>query len=107
MNPILVDFLAGAITLGFLVAAGFFLRFWHRTHDRLFLAFAAAFTLLAINQALAAFFGAGDERTPFTYVLRVLGFVLILYAIVDKNLSSSHKPRQSQSSLKGKGIAHE
>ena len=95
MNAILVDFLAGAVTLGFLVAAGFFLRFWRRTRDRLFLAFAAAFVLLAINQALAAFLGAGDERTPYTYVLRVLGFVLILYAIVDKNVSSSRKLRQS------------
>ena len=95
MNAILVDFLSGAVTLGFLVAAAFFLRFWRRTRDRLFLAFAAAFMLLAINQALAAFLGAGDERTPYTYVLRVLGFVLILFAILDKNLSSGHKPRQS------------
>jgi hypothetical protein len=100
-----VDFLAGAVTLGFFVAAGFFLRFWRRTHDRLFLAFAAAFALLALNQALAAFLGASDERTPYTYVLRVLGFVLILLAIVDKNLSSSRKPRPAQSAPKG--IAHE
>jgi hypothetical protein len=105
VSAILVEFLAGAITLGFLVAGGFFLRFWRRTHDRLFLAFAAAFALLAMNQVLAAFLGASDERTPYTYVLRVLGFVLILYAIVDKNLSSGRKPRQSQSALKG--IAHE
>jgi hypothetical protein len=92
----LIDFLAGAVTLGFLVAAGFFLRFWRRTRDRLFLAFAAAFTLLAMNQALAAFLGAGDELTPYTYLLRVLGFVLILYAIVDKNVSNGRKPRHSQ-----------
>ena len=97
MIAMLVDFFAGAVTLGFFVAAAFFLRFWRRTRDRFFLAFAAAFTLLATNQALAAFLGAGDERTPYTYVLRVLGFVLILYAIVDKNLSSSRKPRPSQS----------
>ena len=87
MKLILVDFLAGAVTLGYLVAAGFFLRFWRRTSDRLFLAFAAAFALLSLNQALAAFLGAGDELTPYTYVLRVLGFVLILCAIVDKNVS--------------------
>ena len=43
MNSIVVDFLSGAVTLGFLVAATFFLRFWRRTHDRLFIAFAAAF----------------------------------------------------------------
>lgn len=102
---VLVDYLAGAVTLGFFVAAAFFLRFWRRTHDRLFLAFAAAFVLLAVNQALAAFLGAGDERTPYTYVLRVLGFVLILYAIVDKNLSSGRKTRQPLKS--SRGIAHE
>ena len=41
----------------------------------------------------AAFLGAGDERTLYTYLLRVLGFVLILYAIIDKNVSSSRGPR--------------
>ena len=97
MSAILVDFLAGAVTLGFFVAAGFFLRFWRRTSDRLFLAFAAAFVLLAVNQALAAFLGAGDELTPYTYVLRVLGFVLILCAIIDKNVSARHGRRQAQS----------
>jgi hypothetical protein len=71
----------------------------------LFLAFAAAFALLALNQALAAFLGAGDELTPFTYVLRVLGFVIILYAIVDKNLSANRKPRHPQSA--SRGITHE
>jgi hypothetical protein len=87
VSSILVDYLAGAVTLGYLVGAAFFLRFWRRTRDRLFLAFAAAFALLSLNQALASFLGAGDELTPFTYVLRVLGFVLILFAIVDKNVS--------------------
>ena len=102
---VLVDYLAGAVTLGFFVAGAFFLRFWRRTGDRLFLAFAAAFALLAVNQALAALLGAGDERTPYTYVLRVLGFVLILYAIVDKNLSSGRKTRAVANT--SRGIAHE
>ena len=105
MSAVIVDYLAGAVTLGFFVAGGFFLRFWRRTGDRLFLAFAAAFVLLAFNQALAAFLGASDERTPYTYILRVLGFVLILYAIVDKNLSSGRKLRPAQNAQKG--IAHE
>jgi hypothetical protein len=87
-DPALINFLAGMVTLGFFLAGAFFLRFWRRTHDRLFLAFAAAFALLAVNQLLAAFFGASDELTPYTYVLRVLGFVLILLAIVDKNISA-------------------
>jgi hypothetical protein len=97
VNVVLIDFLSGAVTLGFLVAGMFFLRFWRRTHDRLFLAFAAAFVLLALNQVLAAFLGAGDELTPYTYVLRVLGFILILLAIIDKNVSTGRSSRPPQS----------
>ena len=83
----MIEFLSGAITMGFIVAAGFFLRFWRSTADRLFLAFAIAFFLLALNQALAQWLGAADERVGYTYLLRLLGFVLILGAIVDKNVA--------------------
>jgi len=82
-----IEFMSGALTLGFVVAALFFLRFWRRTRDRLFLAFAIAFALLALNQALAQWLGAADERVGYTYLLRVIGFVLILAAVVDKNVS--------------------
>jgi hypothetical protein len=92
----LIDFLAGAVTLGYFVAAAFFLRFWRRTGDRLFFAFAAAFALLALNQMLATFLGAGDELTPYTYALRVLGFILILFAIVDKNVPARDNRSPSQ-----------
>jgi zinc transporter ZupT len=85
----MIDFLAGAAALGYALAAVFFLRFWRTTRDRLFLAFCAGFMLLAANQVLAALLEAGDERTAFVYGLRVLGFLLILWAIVDKNLSTS------------------
>jgi hypothetical protein len=89
----MIDFLAGATALGYAVAGVFFLRFWRATRDRLFFAFAVAFTLLAANQLLAALLEAGDERTPFVYSLRVLGFLLILVAIVDKNLLSTSRRR--------------
>ena len=82
----MIDYLAGAVTLGFLVAAGFFARFWRRTGDRLFLAFGVAFVLLALNQAMAWWLGEADERIGYTYLLRILGFLLILAAIIDKNL---------------------
>ena len=84
----MIEFLSGAVTMGFVVAAAFFMRFWRRTADRLFLAFAVAFGLLALNQALAVWLGAADERVGYTYLLRVLGFVIILAAIVDKNLAN-------------------
>ncbi len=83
----MIEFMSGALTMGFLVASLFFFRFWKRTSDRLFLAFAVAFALLALNQALAQWVGAADERVGYTYLLRVLGFALILVAILDKNLS--------------------
>jgi peptidoglycan/LPS O-acetylase OafA/YrhL len=83
----MIEYLSGAVTLGYLVAALFFARFWKRTRDRLFVAFAIAFVLLALNQALAQWLGAADERVGYTYLLRVLGFVLILAAVIDKNLS--------------------
>lgn len=84
----MIEFLSGAVTMGYLTAALFFIRFWKKSRDRLFLAFAVAFTLFALNQLLPLWLGAADERVGYTYMLRVLGFVLILAAIVDKNLLS-------------------
>jgi peptidoglycan/LPS O-acetylase OafA/YrhL len=89
----MIEFLSGAVTMGYLVASGFFMRFWRKTADRLFLAFAVAFVLLAANQALALWLGAADERLGYTYLLRVLGFVLILAAIIDKNFAQGRKRR--------------
>ncbi|HEX5612845.1 MAG TPA: DUF5985 family protein [Burkholderiales bacterium] len=83
----MIAFLSGAVTMGALVASLFFLRFWRKTHDRFFLAFAIAFLLLALNQALAMWIGQADERIGYTYLLRVVAFVLILAAIVAKNVS--------------------
>ena len=41
-----IYFLSGAVALGYMLAAMFFLRFWKRTTDVLFLSFAVAFGLL-------------------------------------------------------------
>ena len=90
----MIDFLAGALTLAYLVASAHFMRFWRRTTDRLFLAFAAAFALLALNQIAVFAIGVGDERSNYAYILRVLGFALILVAIVDKNLFERRRGRR-------------
>lgn len=87
----MIDFLAGAVTLGYIIAAAFFLRFWFKTADRLFLAFAAAFALFALNQALVYAFTVLIEPASAVYVLRVLGFVILIAAIVDKNLLSRRR----------------
>ena len=82
----MIDFLSGAVTLAYILASTYFVHFWRRTADRLFLAFALAFALLALNQLAVFVMGVDDERYNYAYVLRVLGFVLILLAIVDKNV---------------------
>lgn len=89
----MIEFLAGALTLAYAVAAFYFVHFWQRTKDRLFLAFAAAFALLALNQLAVFALGVDDERYNYAYVLRVLGFVLILVAILDKNLFGRRRRR--------------
>ena len=81
----MIEFLAGALTTLYLLIAICFLKFWKRKRDRLFLLFALAFVLFALNQIGSTMISATNERSGYIYVLRVLGYVLILSAIVDKN----------------------
>ena len=81
----LLDFLSGAITMGFLVAGFFFLRFWKRTRESLFLAFAAAFWLLGLGQALLTFTDIPVEERSWLFLLRLAAFSLILVSIWRKN----------------------
>ena len=62
----------------------FFLRYWRLTHDRFFVFFAAAFWIMAANWSVVAGF-ATDETRHFFYLFRLLAFLLILGAIIDKN----------------------
>jgi hypothetical protein len=81
----LVTFLAGATVMGFALAGLFFLRFWTRTRDQLFLAFTASFWLLGLSQAMLTFSNVSvEERTPL-YLLRLAAFILILAAVWRKN----------------------
>ena len=81
------DFLSGAITIGFVLAGLFFLRFWRRTHDSLFLAFAVAFALLGIGQAIQALTNIPQEERSYIFLIRLAAFTIILAAIVRKNRS--------------------
>lgn len=81
----LFDFLSGAVTFGYLIAALFFLRFWTRTRDGLFLAFSVAFLLLGLVQAILALGNIPVEERSWVYSIRLAAFLLILMAVVRKN----------------------
>ena len=83
-HPLFDVFLLGFIVACSLVAALFFLRFWKKSRDRLFLFFSAAFWLLGVNW-LALALSNRDEPNTILYVVRLLAFVLILIGIWDKN----------------------
>lgn len=79
-------FFTGAIAMGFLVASVFFLRFWRRTGDGLFAAFAAAFALMALNQGLIGVLDIPREEQSPIFALRLLAFSVIIAAILWKNV---------------------
>ncbi|HWI76276.1 MAG TPA: DUF5985 family protein [Sphingomicrobium sp.] len=83
----LYDFLSGAVALGFAACALFFLRFWRRTREELFLAFAVAFLLLGVGQTILALANIPTEERGSIYILRLIAFLLILLAIYRKNRS--------------------
>ena len=78
-------FMSGMVAAGFLVSGLFFLRFWRRTHDGLFIAFALAFWLLGLGQTLVALTDIPVEERSWIYLLRLAAFTLIIVGIVHKN----------------------
>jgi len=77
--------LIGAIALASLIAGLFFLRFWRDTKDSFFLFFAASFMLEAVNRAALGLTSDPNEGSPLFYFVRLVSFLLILIAIVQKN----------------------
>lgn len=78
----------GALIVGYLILGVFFLKFWRRTRDSLFIMFAWAFWLMAANQLAVWASNSGDTDVGWTYLLRLLAFVLIVVAIVRKNIET-------------------
>jgi len=75
----------GAVAMGSLLAALFFLRFWRTTGDRFFLLFALAFAIDAVNRCILSVIGVSAEYEPLFYGSRLITFGLIIIAIIDKN----------------------
>lgn len=86
---LLVPYLGGLVSMGFVVSALLFLRFWTKTRDGLFLSFALAFVLFALNQAVVSLGIFPHDQQSAAYLLRLAGYALISFAIIRKNIRSS------------------
>lgn len=84
-GPTLFGYMAGVASAGFVAVGLFFVKFWLRTRDGLFLAFAAAFLLMALGQAVTALADIPDENISAVYLLRLAAFLLIIWAVLRKN----------------------
>ena len=74
--------------MGYFVAAIFFLKFYKTTKDRLFGFFAAAFGILSCQRVALALTTKTVEDTVLIYVIRLIAFLIILFAIIDKNMQA-------------------
>jgi hypothetical protein len=82
-EQILMGLYGGCVTLCALIGVAF-VRYWRGTRDRLFLFFAAAFWCFSLGW-LARFAPNVDEHMPYVFLLRLVGFLLIIAAVYDKN----------------------
>jgi Family of unknown function (DUF5985) len=89
---LLKTFLHGATVLASLACALFFLRFWRQSRDRLFAYFGFAFVFLGANWLVLTAFQQVDELRHYIYLLRLVAFLLIIYAIWDKNRQGRGSP---------------
>lgn len=81
-------FLTGVIVCASLVAGLFFLRFWSSTRDLLFLAFALTFLIEGANRTRFLFLDVPSEGAASIYLVRLLSYLLIVAAILYKNLAT-------------------
>lgn len=81
----MVEVVSGAIAMGSLVIALFFLRFWRSTRDRFFLYFALSFSIEGLHRIYIVLSPTQDEGMPLHYLVRLAAYLLILWAIAEKN----------------------
>ena len=80
------NLLAGAIAMASMTIALIFVRFWRNTGDRFFLWFALSFFIEGGHRVYSAVLSNGSEDSPLHYLIRLLAYGLILWAILEKNL---------------------
>lgn len=85
-------FLNGAFAMGLATAGLVFLAAWRDSGDGLFRAFAAAFFLLALERLPLALFGKMEEAGSLVYVLRLLAFTILLFAMRRRKIGGNVVP---------------
>jgi hypothetical protein len=81
----MTNMLNGAIAMASLVIAMFFLHYWARTRDRFFLLFSLSFFIQCLNRVLMVELPGASESSALFYSIRFFSYLLILFAILDKN----------------------
>ena len=62
-----LGFIHGAVAMGCVIVAMFFLRFWQQSRDRLFVWFAAAFTTLAVSYVFLGLIDLATEWHMYSF----------------------------------------
>ena len=86
------ELLAGGIATASLIAGLFFVRYWRTTRDRFFLWFALSFLVEGLNRFSLYAFAGLDDASPIYYVIRLVAYGLIVWAILEKNLKPRGRP---------------
>ncbi len=76
--------LIGAFAMAAMIVSLFFLRFWKSTRDRFFLYFAVSFLLEGLCRVILGLTTL-QEQKPLIYILRMCAYLLIIFAIFEKN----------------------
>jgi uncharacterized membrane protein HdeD (DUF308 family) len=84
----LANLITGAIAMASLIIGLFFLRFWRNTRDRFFLYFALSFGIEGVHRIVTTLTYDEAEESPLHYLVRLLAYGLIIWAILEKNLPS-------------------
>ena len=82
---LLDGYVLGFLATASFVAGVFFLRFWWRTRDFLFIAFATVFLFQTIASTSLVFTGDPNRLRPWMYAVQIATYLLILLAILAKN----------------------
>jgi hypothetical protein len=83
-----LQFLYGGLCVMCLAVGLFFLRYWSLQRDRFFVWFTVAFWAFGASWGVHLVY-ASTETGPHVYLFRLVGFLLIIVAIIEKNRQRS------------------